>query len=78
METGNFTARELARQSPDTECALKFVLCQDPFHIGVPRHDPDLLQWVNTFVDCHKLVGAFNELSKRWIGEELPELQEAP
>jgi polar amino acid transport system substrate-binding protein len=78
MVTSNLTARELAKEDPDTEYATKFVLRQDPLHIGVPRGDPDLLQWVNTFVYYHKLIGDFNELSKKWVGEPLIDMQEAP
>ena len=78
MVTGNLVARSLAEEDPETEYVLKFTLRQDPLHIGVPRGDADLLQWVNTFVYFHKLVGDFNELSMKWVGEPLIEMQEAP
>jgi polar amino acid transport system substrate-binding protein len=75
--TSNLLAAELNKRNPG-KFAQKFLLRADTLHIGVPRQDLDLLQWVNTFVYYHLLAGAFNELSLQWIGEPLPPFMADP
>ncbi len=77
--TSNTVAAELAKNDPDTEYDLKILMREDPIHIGVPRNNPDLLQWVNTFIYYHYLIGDLEALSWKWLREGLPRrLQEAP
>ncbi len=72
--TGNLVAREIARQNPDKNIELKFVLRMSPGHIGVRRNEFDLWLWLNTFIHYHKLNGDLDKLSRKWFDEPLPEL----
>lgn len=73
IATGNLLALEYSKKRPG-KFALKFLLRISPGHIGVRRHEPDLLQWVNTAIYYHKLNGDLNKLSLKWFGEPLPVL----
>jgi polar amino acid transport system substrate-binding protein len=75
--TSNLLAAELNKRNPG-KFTPKFLLRADTLHIGVPRQDLDLLQWVNTFVYYHLLAGDFNDLSLKWIGEPLPPFMAGP
>jgi polar amino acid transport system substrate-binding protein len=69
--TGNLVAAALAKKHPG-KISLKFILRLSPMHIGVRRHEPDLLQWLNTFVFYHKMNGDLGKLYLRWLGEPMP------
>ena len=73
IATGNLLAVEYSKKRPG-KFALKFLLRISPGHIGVRRHEADLLQWVNTAIHYHKLNGDLNKLSLKWFGEPLPVL----
>ncbi len=42
--------------------------------MGVKSGEMNMLQWVNVFILHKKLGGNLNELSRKWFGQELPEL----
>jgi polar amino acid transport system substrate-binding protein len=74
LATGNVVVASLVRQHPDRPLVAKFRIAESPAGIGVPRDEPDLLNWVNVFVYHSKLDGDLDRLSRRWLGEPLPPL----
>ncbi|MCV6595727.1 MAG: transporter substrate-binding domain-containing protein, partial [Mangrovicoccus sp.] len=74
LVTGNTVAAKLAADNPDKALETKFVVRQSPAFIGVKSGEVNMLQWVNVFVLHKKLGGVLNELSIKWLGQELPDL----
>ncbi len=74
LVTGNTVAAKMASENPDRSLETKFIVRQSPAFIGVKSGESNLLQWVNVFVLHKKLGGVLNELSIKWLGQELPEL----
>jgi len=52
----------------------KFIIKESPAFMGVKSGEMNMLQWVNVFILHKKLGGNLNELSRKWFGQELPEL----
>ena len=74
LVTGNTVAAKVGQDHPDLKLKTKFIVSESPAFIGVKQGETNLLQWVNVFVVHKKLGGQLNELSKKWLGQELPEL----
>lgn len=74
LVTGNTVAAKMAADNPDITLETKFVVRQSPAFIGVKSGETNMLQWVNVFVLHKKLGGVLNELSIKWLGQELPDL----
>lgn len=72
--TGNTVAAKVGADNPHFGLETKFVVRQSPAFIGVRAGETNLLQWVNVFVLHKKLGGTLNELSLKWLGQELPDL----
>jgi polar amino acid transport system substrate-binding protein len=72
--TGNMVALNMKKENEGLELETKFIISNSPSYIGIKTGNIDLLQWVNVFVLNKKLNGKLNELSKTWLGEELPPL----
>ncbi|WP_282077552.1 transporter substrate-binding domain-containing protein [Epibacterium ulvae] len=74
LVTGNTVAAKLAAGNPDKALETKFVVRQSPAFVGVKSGEANMLQWVNVFVRHKKLGGVLNDLSIKWLGQELPVL----
>ena len=74
LVTGNTVAAKLSADNPNLDMETKFIIKESPAFIGVKKGQTDLLQWVNVFILHKKLGGQLNELSKKWLGQELPPL----
>ncbi len=74
LATGNVVVASLVRQHPGKPVVAKFRIAESPPGIGVPRDEPDLLNWVNVFVYHSKLNGDLDRLSRQWLDEPLPPL----
>jgi len=74
LVTGNTVAANVASENPDLGITTKFIVRQSPAFIGVRAGEMNMLQWVNVFVLHKKLDGTLNELSVKWLGQELPDL----
>lgn len=72
--TGNTVAAKISKDNPDMNMETKFIVRQSPAFIGVKSGEMNMLQWVNVFVLHKKLGGTLNELSQKWLGQELPPL----
>ena len=74
LVTGNTVAAKVAKDNPALKLETKFIVRQSPAFIGVKQGEVNLLQWINVFVLHKKLGGKLNELSLKWLGQELPDL----
>ncbi|MGJ8583094.1 MAG: transporter substrate-binding domain-containing protein [Marinosulfonomonas sp.] len=74
LVTGNTVAAKMASENPELALETKFVVRQSPAFIGVKSGEMNMLQWVNVFVLHKKLGGVLNDLSIKWLGQELPPL----
>ncbi len=74
LVTGNTVAAKVGKDNPDLKLETKFIVRQSPAFIGIKQGEMNLLQWVNVFVLHKKLGGKLNELSLKWLGQELPDL----
>ncbi|MBT8155455.1 transporter substrate-binding domain-containing protein [Epibacterium ulvae] len=74
LVTGNTVATGLVAENPDKALETKFIVRRSPASIGVKSGESNMQQWVNVFVLHKKLGGVLNELSVKWLGQELPDL----
>lgn len=72
--TGNTVAAKISKDNPNMNMETKFIVRQSPAFIGVKSGEMNMLQWVNVFVLHKTLGGQLNELSQKWLGQELPPL----
>jgi len=67
-------ARDLIRQRPNLDLAIKFVFFQQPNSMAVRLDDFNLHQWLNNAIYSMKVSGDLNRIAERWTGAPLPEL----
>ncbi|WP_225769032.1 transporter substrate-binding domain-containing protein [Inquilinus sp. Marseille-Q2685] len=67
-------ARTVSQQNPGKEVELKFLIRQSPAHVVIPHGQPDLLNWINTFLYYNRLNGKLAKLQTTWFGaaQQLP------
>lgn len=68
--SGDLIARVLIPRYPEKGFEIKYVVRRSWSAIGMRRGDPDLLQWVNTFIFIHSQNGDLKRIYEKWI--ELP------
>lgn len=51
---------------------VKYELGVFYYAIGMRRNEPDLLQWVNTWVFVNNHNGKLSQIFEKWIGQKLP------
>ncbi|WP_011583286.1 MULTISPECIES: transporter substrate-binding domain-containing protein [Chelativorans] len=74
IATGTLIGDKLvARDTENYE--RKLLLGLNPYSIGLRKGDLEFLHLINTFIYSYRLGGQLNELSKKWIGAELGNLQ---
>ena len=74
LVTGNTVAAKVGADNPDLNLKTKFIIKESTAFIGVKPGEMNMLQWVNVFILHKKLGGQLNELSEKWLGQELPPL----
>lgn len=71
--TANIIAKDLTERDPDNPLEAKIVFRYSPTHIGVPKGNPDMLRWLDTFVFYNLNNGKLSDLTEEWLGEPLPD-----
>ncbi len=66
MGGGDYGEIYLRKGSKGEEYEQKFPLRAAHFGIGIRRGNPELLQWLNTFVYALKNTGELDAISKKW------------
>ena len=74
LVTGNTVAAKVSADNPDLNLKTKFIIKESPAFIGVKPGEMNMLQWVNVFILHKTLGGELNELSNKWLGQDLPTL----
>ncbi len=72
--SGELIARTLIPRCPEKQFETKYVVQSYWNAIGMRRNDPDLLQWVNTFIFVHNSNGNLKRLYEKWIQMPFPTL----
>ena len=70
--TANVVVTELAKGNPDKEFEPKFIIRYAPTHIGIRQGNPELLQWLDTFVFYNHINGKLSALTEKHLGMPLP------
>ncbi|MDF0603308.1 transporter substrate-binding domain-containing protein [Psychromarinibacter sp. C21-152] len=71
--TANIIANDLSKRDPDNALAPIEIFRYSPTHVGVPKGNPELLRWVDTFVFYNLNNGRLSDLTEEWLGQRLPE-----
>ncbi len=74
MGGGDYGDIYLKKSAHGDEFQDKFPLRAAHFGIGIRRGNPDLLQWLNTFIYSVKNDGTLEDLSEKWRKAPLPPL----
>ncbi|WP_460452212.1 transporter substrate-binding domain-containing protein [Alsobacter sp. SYSU BS001988] len=53
---------------------VKYELGLFYYSVGMRRNEPDLMQWVNTWVFVNNHNGKLGQIFEKWIGQKLPTL----
>ena len=72
--TGNTAAASLTESNPQLDLERKYIVKDSPCFIGVKKGNDDLLRWVNVFILHKKLGENLNEISQKWLGQDLPDM----
>ncbi len=65
---------DIEKKNPDKKFELKFIIRFVTNHIAIPKGEPELLRWVDTFVFFHRITGDLDMLHRKWLKEKMPEL----
>lgn len=71
---GTAVAADLAARYPDRGFEIKFDAYFSYAGIGVRRTEPDLLQWVNTWVFFNRTNGFLDDLHRTFLNQDTPHL----
>jgi len=74
LVAGNTAAASLSEADPNLDIKTKYIIKESPCFIGIKKGNDDLLRWVNVFILHKKLGGELNEISQKWLGQDLPPL----
>jgi len=74
LVAGNTAAASLSAADPNLDIERKYIIKESPCFIGVKKGNEDLLRWVNVFILHKKLGGDLNDISLKWLGQDLPPL----
>ncbi|GGF50331.1 ABC transporter substrate-binding protein [Aliidongia dinghuensis] len=62
-------ALKVSEDNPSKEVQLKFLIRQSPAHALVRQGEQNFLNWINTFLFCHRLDGKLAALQVKWFKE---------
>lgn len=65
---------DIQKKNPDKKLELKFIIRFVTNHIGIPKGEPELLRWVDTFVFYRRISGDLDMLHRKWLNEKMPDL----
>lgn len=74
LATADVVAKDIMSKNASVQLKPKFILQFSPTYIGVQQGNPELLHWLNTFIQIGMLNGSLSALSEKWIGTKLPAL----
>lgn len=75
IATPSFTVQTLAQKNPSKNLEVKFMVSATPLAIGLRKNDPELLQWVNGWVEKNTANGELNKIYRKHMGLDLPDMK---
>ena len=73
--TPSFTVQTLAQKNPAKNLEVKFMVSATPLAIGMRKNEPELMNWVNTWIAKNTVNGELNKIYKQHMGIELPDMK---
>ncbi|MGZ5181783.1 MAG: transporter substrate-binding domain-containing protein [Ramlibacter sp.] len=73
--TPSFTVQTLAQKNPAKNLEVKFMVSATPLAIGMRKNEPELMNWVNTWVEKNTANGELNKIYKQHMGIDLPDMK---
>ena len=73
--TPSFTVQTLAQKNPAKNLEVKFMVSATPLAIGLRKNEPELMAWVNTWIEKNTANGVLNKIYKQHMGIELPDMK---
>jgi polar amino acid transport system substrate-binding protein len=75
IATPSFTVKTLAQKNPAKNLEVKFNVSATPLAIGMRKNDPELMNWVNTWIEKNTANGELNKIYKQHMGIDLPDMK---
>lgn len=75
IATPSFTVQTLARKNPEKNLEIKFNVSATPLAIGMRKNDPELMKWVNGWIEKNTANGELNKIYTHWMGIALPDMK---
>ncbi|MGZ5847517.1 MAG: transporter substrate-binding domain-containing protein [Ramlibacter sp.] len=73
--TPSFTVQTLAQKNPAKNLEVKFMVSATPLAIGMRKNEPELMNWVNTWVEKNTANGELNKIYRQHMGIDLPDMK---
>lgn len=73
--TPSFTVQTLARKNPAKNLEVKFMVSATPLAIGLRKNEPELMNWVNGWIEKNTANGVLNRIYKQHMGIDLPDMK---
>lgn len=73
--TPSFTVQTLAQKNPAKNLEVKFMVSATPLAIGLRKNEPELMAWVNTWIEKNTANGVLNKIYKQHMGIDLPDMK---
>jgi polar amino acid transport system substrate-binding protein len=75
IATPSFTVQTLAKKNPAKNLEIKFMVSATPLAIGLRKNEPELMHWVNTWIEKNTANGTLNAIYKKHMGIDLPDMK---
>lgn len=72
LATADVVAKQLMDRNPKAQLHPKFIMDFSPCYVGVQKGNPELLRWLDTYINVGRIDGSLSALSEKWIGTTLP------
>lgn len=73
--TPSFTVQTLAQKNPAKNLEVKFMVSATPLAIGLRKNEPELMAWVNGWIEKNTANGVLNKIYKQHMGIDLPDMK---
>jgi polar amino acid transport system substrate-binding protein len=75
IATPSFTVKTLAERNPAKNLEVKFNVSATPLAIGMRKNDPELMTWVNGWIEKTTANGELNKIYVKYMGIALPDMK---
>ena len=75
IATPSFTVQTLAQKNPAKNLEVKYMDSATPLAIGMRKNEPELMNWVNGWVEKNTANGELNKIYRKHMGIALPDMK---